>query len=240
MRAMLLIAGRELSAYLRTMSGYVIIAAVLFVQGLLFNAFALQGTAITSSQALGSFFYLSTAFTMICSVLLSMRLLSEEHQTGTIALLYSSPVRDVDIVVGKFLAGLAFLCVFFLASLYMPIMLAMYGKVSVGHIAAGYFGLFLLGSACMAIGTFGSALTRSQVLAAILSAVMVASLVVAWLAARATEQPLTDVFSALAVYGHYRPFEQGLVHLRHVVYFVLVTFVALFAATRVVEARRWK
>ena len=71
-----------------------------------------------------------------------MRLIAEERQTGTISLLYSSPVHDLEIVLGKFLAALGFLCVFLAATLYMPALVAAYGKVSLGHVFAGYLGLF--------------------------------------------------------------------------------------------------
>jgi ABC-2 type transport system permease protein len=169
-----------------------------------------------------------------------MRLIAEERQTGTIALLYSSPVHDVEIVAGKFLAALGFLSLFLLATLYMPALVAVYGKVSPGHIAAGYLGLLLVGATGLAIGTFGSALSRSQVVAAVLSGMMVLGLTTCWLLTKITDRPLTEVVGALAWWGHFEPFRTGLVQLKHVVYFVLVTFLALFAATRVLEARRWR
>ena len=240
MNTVLLIARRELAAYLRTMSGYIIIAVMLVLDGLFFNAFAMAGTAKRSSEVLGDFFFYSSGFTMACAGFLSMRLLAEERQSGTLQLLYSSPVRDWEIVAGKFLSALAFLGIFLLATLYMPVLVMVYGKISFGHLLAGYLGLLLVGATTLAIGCFGSALTRSQVLAAVLSGVMVMALTVCWLLARVTDRPLTDVITALAWYGHFKPFEQGLVHLRHVSYFVLVTWAALFAATRVLEARRWR
>ena len=240
MNTVLLIARRELAAYLRTMSGYVIIAVMLILDGLFFNAFAMAGTAKRSSEVLGDFFFYSSGFTMACAVFLSMRLLAEERQSGTLQLLYSSPVRDWEIVVGKFLSALVFLGVFLLATLYMPVLVMIYGKVSFGHLLAGYFGLLLVGATTLAVGCFGSALTKSQVIAAVLTGVMVMALTVCWLLARVTDRPLTDAITALAWYGHFKPFEQGLVHLRHVTYFVLVIWGALFASTRVLEARRWR
>jgi ABC-2 type transport system permease protein len=161
------VARRELQSYLRTMSGYIIIAVMLFIDGLLFNAFAVAGTAKKSSEIVAEFFTLTSGITMIGAVFLSMRLIAEERQTGTVALLYSSPIHDVEIVLGKFLASFVFLCLFFATTLYMPVLVAVYGKVSVGHIAAGYFGLMLVGATGLAIGTFGSALTKSQVVAAV-------------------------------------------------------------------------
>jgi ABC-2 type transport system permease protein len=241
-RAITLIAGRELAGYLRTMSGYVIIAAVLAIDGLLFNAYALgESQAKRSSEVLSAFFYFSSGTTMIASIFISMRLLAEERQTGTLSLLYSSPVRDSDIIIGKFLSALAFLGILTFATVYMPALILVNGKVSFGHIAAGYLGLMLLGSASLAIGTFGSALARNQVLAAIISACMLVALLVTWLLAPVTERPLSEIFTAMALHGrHFAPFQGGMVNLRDVFYYFGVTYVALFAATRVLEARRWK
>ncbi len=240
MRNILLIARRELSAYLRTMSGYIIFGLMLLADGLWFNVFAVPGPAKKSSEVLADFFTGSSGITMIGAVFISMRLIAEERQSGTLTLLYSSPVTDFEIVFGKYLSALVFFGVFFVSSLYMPVLVAVYGKVSVGHIVAGYFGLLLVASASLAIGTFGSALTKSQVLAAVTSMVMVLALTICWLLAKVTDRPLTDVVTGFAWWGHFDPFRSGLVHLRHVAYFVLVTFSSLFAATRVLEARRWR
>lgn len=240
MRNVLLIARRELAAYLKTMSGYVIIAVMLFIDGLLFNAYAVPGAAKRSSEIVADFFTLTSGITLVGTVFLSMRLIAEERQTGTIALLYSSPVHDLEIVLGKFFASLGFLLVFFAATLSMPALVAAYGKVALGHIASGYLGLTLVGAAGLAIGTFGSSLTRSQVVAAVLSGVMVLALTTFWLLGKVTDRPLTELVNGLAWWGHFDPFRNGLIHLKHVTYFVLVTFLALFAATRVLEARRWR
>jgi ABC-2 type transport system permease protein len=242
MSAALLIARRELATYLRTMNGYIIAAAVLLVDGILFNAFAL-GTAQDKQSAvvLSDFFYFSSGTTMIAAVFLSMRLLAEERQTGTLVLLTSSPVRDHEIILGKFFSAFAFLALLTLATSFMPALIMVNGKLSIGQVAAGYLGLLLLGSAALAIGTLGSALARSQVLAAILSGAMVVGLVVVWLLAQVSERPLNEVFLALALWGrHFPPFQAGVINLRDVAYYILVTYFALFAATRVLEARRWQ
>src|SRR5262249_8034223 len=143
----------------------------------------------------------SSGTTMIASVFISMRLLAEERQTGTLALLYSSPIHDHEIVIGKFLSGLGFLAILTLLTVYMPLLIFIHGKVSWGHIFGGYLGLMLLGSAALAIGTFGSALARTQVLAAIASGCMVVGMLVAWLIGRVTERPLSEIFTQLALHG---------------------------------------
>lgn len=240
MRAILLIARRDLLAYLRTMGGYIIIAALLFILGLLFNSFGLGGAEKKSADVLAVFFRLASACTVVAAVLLSTRLLAEEKQTGTITLLYSAPVRDFEIVVGKFLSGLAFLGIFLALSTFMPALIFVNGKVSFGHIVSGYLGLFLMGAGSLAIGMLGSTLASSQVVAVMLSAVLqVAMYACLWLA-QVSERPLSDLFAALAYFPHFSQFEVGIVSSKDVIYFLLVVYVALFSATRILEARRWK
>jgi ABC-2 type transport system permease protein len=241
MNATWLIAKRELAAYLRTMNGYIIAAAVLVIDGILFNAFVLGRGEQRSADVLAQFFYISSGTTMIASVFLSMRLLAEERQTGTLVLLNSSPVREYEVVLGKFLSGFAFLALITLATAFMPALIMVNGKISFGHVFSGYLGLLLLGSAAFAIGCFGSALARTQVLAAIISGALVVTLILTWMLATVTDRPMNEVFAALALYHkHFPPFMRGTVQLSNVVYYLAVTYFALFAATRVLEARRWK
>ena len=176
MSATLLIAQRELGTYLRSMTGYVIAAILLLVDGLLFNIFAIGGDDKLSATVLQQFFFYTSGLTMIASVFISMRLVAEERQTGTLVLLTSSPVKDGQIIVGKYLSGFLFLAMVLALTIFMPLLIRVNGKVSMGHLAAGYLGLLLLGSAAMAIGTLGSALARTQVLAAIFSGCMMAAL----------------------------------------------------------------
>jgi len=241
MSAVLLIARRELGGYFRSMTGYVIAGLVLLIDGLLFNAFVLSAGEMYSADVLSNFFYISFGTTVIASVFISMRLVAEERQTGTLVLLTSSPVHDWEIILGKYLSALAFLAIMTLATVYIPALILVNGKVSIGHMGAGYLGLLLVGATTLAIGVFGSALARTQVLAAIFSGVIVVSVLIAHLLARVTDRPLKDMFMALALYArHFPPFQSGSIHLRDVVYYIVVSYVALFAAVRVMEARRWK
>ena len=242
MTATWLIARRELGAYLRTMSGYVIAAVVLFVDGILFNVRALGSQQDRlSTEVLSQFFENSSGLVMAAAVFLSMRLLAEERQNGSMVLLASSPVRERDIILGKFLSAFIFLSLITLAGLFMPMLIMVNGKLSVGHVAAGYLGLLLLGSAALAIGTLGSTLARSQLLDAIISGSLLVCLIVVWMVGPVTERPLSDVFFALALWGrHFPPFQAGIIHLRDVVYYLAVTYFFLFVSIRVLEARRWR
>lgn len=241
MRAIWLIARRELASYLRTWSGYIIISLAVGVSALLFNAFALGGPEQRSSDVLSEFFRDTSGVTMVAGVFLSMRLLAEEQQRGTMALLFSSPVREVEVVVGKYLSGLLFMGLFLATTLFMPALILVHGKISVGHLFAGYLGLLLLGSATLAIGTLGSALAKSQILAVIIGGSMVITLLISWTLARVTERPVSDVLSSMALWQqHFPPFQAGIIHVRDVVYYLVVTYLGLFGATRVLEARRWR
>jgi ABC-2 type transport system permease protein len=242
MTAIWLIARRELGAYLRTWSGYVIAAAALLVQGILFHAIALGSEhSRLSTEVLSMFFWTYSGVIMTASVLLSMRLLAEERQMGTVVLLASSPVREREIVLGKFLSAIVFLILITLPSVFMPLLILVNGKLSVGHVAAGYLGLFLLGSASLAIGTLGSTLARSQLLAVIISGAMLVGMILLHPLGSLTQRPLDEVLFALGIWHkHFPPFQSGMIHLRDVVYYLAVTYFALFVATRVLEARRWR
>ncbi len=241
MRNILLIARRELATYLRTPSGWIIIAAVLLIDGLLFHGYSLGEGRKLSSKVLEDFFFFSSGTTMIACILLSMRLLAEERQTGTIVLLYTSPVRESEVVLGKYVSALAFVVAMTAVTIYMPLLIFVNGKVSFGHILSGYLGLTLLGSATLAIGTFGSSLGKNQVVAAIVSAAIVVAMLLFWMIGQVSSPPFSEVFAALSLHNrHFFSFQRGIVEVSHVVYYASVTYVFLFATTRVLESRRWR
>jgi len=230
-----------MGAYLRSPLGYIVIAVVLLIDGLLFNAFALgSDTARKSSEVLKQFFYFSSGTTMVASLFLSMRLLAEERSQGTLNLLFGSPVRDYQIVLGKYLSALTFLGGLTLLTIYMPGLILVHGKITFGQIAAGYLGLLLLGSAGLAIGIFGSALTKSQLVAIIISAAILVGLILSWLMALITDRPINELFTWLSIHNkHFQPFMTGLINTQDIVFYGSLTYFFLFLATRVLEARRW-
>jgi ABC-2 type transport system permease protein len=235
----LLVMRRELGAIVRTPSGWVIAAAVLWVDGLLFNAFALGAGAKTSTKVLEDFYYFAAGTTMIASVLLAMRLLAEERARGTLPLLLSSPLGEGPIVVGKYLSAFVFLAGLVIGTLYMPALIFVHGKVSLGHIAAGTAGLLLLGGATLALGTLASSLARSQLVAGVLGAALVVTMLLMWMVAKVTEPPLSGALRALALFdAHFRPFQRGLLRLSDVVFFASVIGLALAGARRALAAER--
>jgi len=240
-RNVLVVMKRELQCYLRTPMGYIIAATLLAVDGLLFNAYALGRGKRFSGEVLNDFFYFSFGITVACAVMLSIRLFAEERQTGTQVLLRTSPVTDGQAVLGKFLAALVFLWAVTLLTLPMPLLVMVNGKVSVGHMCAGYLGLMLAGAAALSIGLLGSALASNQVVAAITSSAMIMALLLMWMLAKVTEPPISDVFAHLALFDkHYMPFMKGMIHSRDIVYYLSVTYLFLLLSTQVLKARRWQ
>lgn len=241
MSVALLIARREFSSYFRSWIGPVLVAGTLLVDGLLFYWLNGLDQKRLSGEVLQQFFYNASGPTMIAAILLTIRVLAEERQTGTMILLNTSPVKDRDIVIGKFLAAYGVLALTTLLSVYMPAWLFVHGKVAVGHIVVGYAGLLLLGAALTAIGVFGSALASSQVVALVVSAVLAAVFVLLWMVAKATEPPLNQYLGSLAVHHeNFRPFMQGILQPSGVVFYLVFTYAFLFASVKVLEARRWQ
>lgn len=234
---------RELGRYLRQPTGYIILAASLLVAGILFNTWAtgLGEQRRLSSEVLESFFYFTSGLVIIASVFNAMRLIAEEKEQATLVLLATSPVRDWQLVAGKFFAALTFLAVLLLCTSYMPALVMVNGKVSLGHIFAGYLGLLLIGAASIAIGIACSAMASSQLVAAFLGAAVIVVFILFWLIAKVASPPVEGMLEYLSLHHkHFQPFMRGLVNTRDIVFYVSFSYLALMVATRVLEARRWR
>ena len=243
MRATSVIFRRELAAYVQSPLGWVVAATTLLLTGILFYAEALGPAAgqRLSAEVLARFFYNASGLVAIAAVALSVRLIAEERQTRSIALLRTAPLGDGAIVIGKFLAAFAFLTGITLLTLYMPLLILVNGRISVGQVAVGYLGLLLIGAAVLSIGMFATALTRSYLLAAAVGAAATGGMFLFWQLSRVVEPPLSDVLGGLALHAiHFYGFQIGVLHLRDVVYYIAVTYFFLLLATKVMEARRWE
>jgi ABC-2 type transport system permease protein len=241
MRAIRIIYRRELGSYLRSPFGWVIAAILLLIEGLLCQGYAMGGEQL-SAIVLERWFYVASGIPLFGGVLLSFRLLSEERQNNSMVLLNTSPIRDSDIVIGKFLAALTFLAIMLALSVYMPIMIKVNGKVTAAQMLVGYIGLLLLGAATMAIGLFGSSLTRQQLLAAVIAAAMVVVMCFIHLLATKVDPPLKDVIEQTDLWWiHYQyGFMKGVLNLKDVVYYLAATYFFLLLSIKTLEAKRWQ
>ncbi|HEX8112044.1 MAG TPA: ABC transporter permease subunit, partial [Kofleriaceae bacterium] len=225
MRATSIIYRRELGTYLRSPYGWVIAALLLLIFGLFFQGWAMRGEML-SAFVLERYFYVASGIPLFAGVLLSFRLLSEERQNHSMVLLNTSPVRDSEIVIGKFLAALTFLAVILLLSVYMPILIKVNGKVTTAQVVVGYFGMLLLGAATLAVGLFASALTRQQLIAAVVAAALVVVMCFIHLLGGAVDPPLKDVLEQIDLWWvHYQyGFMKGILNLKDVIYYVAATY----------------
>jgi len=240
MSAALLIARRELFAYFRSPLAATVIAAALLIDGIVFYWKGLS-EKVLSAVALAEFNWVAGGTAFLAGLVLAMRLVAEERQTGSMTLINTAPLKDSQIVAGKFLSAYFMVAVKTLLTLYMPLLLFVNGKVSVGHIVVGYAGILLYAAAGTAIGLFGSALARSQVVAIIISIAVAGALVLMWAVAKATDPPINTFLARLALHHDNQvPFMQGRLELGAVTYYLAVTWFFLLAATKVLEARRWR
>lgn len=241
MTAMLLIARRELAAYFSGLSGYLILAGHLLLTGLLFNVYAVGSQPKPSQQVLEHFFYFASGMTMVSAVLLAMRLIAEERQLNTLVLLRTAPITERQLVWGKYLSALAFLMIALAASVYMPALIFLRGKVSLLQILSGYLGLMLLGSTCIAITLLASAWSGSQFMAGAVGGLLVTLLLVVWLLGQMTTEPLKSLFAYVALHNlHFGPFSRGVIQARDIVYYAGATLLFLEAAVRSLESWRWR
>jgi ABC-2 type transport system permease protein len=243
MSNILLIAGRELKSYSRSPLGYLAAAAALLVTGILFVAVALGGASDKrlSAQVLDQFFFYSSGVLAVLAIVLSIRLIAYDSEHGTLVLLKTSPIRDRDVVIGKF--GAAFLVMFIITALtaYMPGLIFVNGKVSLGHIAVGYLGLLLLGGVATSVGLFASAVAKNQIIAAVIATVVMITMYLWWSVAKIAEPPVKEFVEGLAVHHlRFKDFQSGVLRLENVIYYLAVMFFFLLSATKIMEARRWQ
>jgi gliding motility-associated transport system permease protein len=240
MRNALLIAGRELRSYLRSPLGPIVAAAMLLTDGLLFQVGAMAGTKL-SAQVLADFFYYISGITMIGAIALSMRLIAHEREKGTLVLINTAPVRDSQIIVGKFLALFTFLFGVTVLTFYMPLLIFVNGRVSIGHILVGYLGILLLGAAATAIGLFASAFAKTQVISAVLGTAIIGVMILLWMAAKVADPPVNNFLLATALHHErQKSFMIGVLKLENIVFYLGVTYFFLLAAIKTLEARRWR
>ena len=241
MRATSIIYRRELGSYLRSPIMWVIAAVVLLAEGIFFQAWALRGEQL-SALVLERYFFISSFAIGTAGIVFSFRLIAEERQNHSMILLTTSPVRDHQIILGKFFAALTFLAIMLLLSIYMPVLIKVNGKISTAQIFVGYIGLFLFGAVSLSIGIFASALTRYQFLALVIAAVLLIVLGNVFQLAPALDPPVRGVVEQVDLWWirFQGSFMKGILNLKDVIFYVCTTYFFLLLAVKTLEAKRWQ
>ncbi len=236
MRNTWLIARRELHSYFTSPIAYAVTAVFLLVVGYFFGLILYYSREATMRYV----FYNVTTILLLIGPALTMRLVAEEKKSGTIEILLTSPVRDGEVIVGKFLAALILWGLMLGLTLVYPLLLHVFGNPDPGPIAAGYLGIFLPGAAVLALGVIASALTSNQVIAALVAFGLSLLLWMSDALNGLLSGPLAGFFTYLSLAVHLNDFPKGIVDTKDVAYYATVIIAALFVATRILEARRWK
>jgi len=249
------IARHELTAVLLSPAGWVVMTVLI----LLVSTFGFVGPVVVGQRAgLDGVFGIITNFLVVAFIpLLTMRFFATERSQGTLELLLSSPVRESEVALGKWLGAFAVYVLLLATTLVYVALLAGYvpdktalsfgghvidvGELDLGLVAATYVGLLVVGAAAIAIGVLASSVTRSRILAFFLA---LGGLVVIWYAGYVlgalTQPPANLIFDYLGGYNRYQSFSLGQVTLRDSVYFLTLAVGALFVTTRILQSRAWR
>ncbi len=236
MRNLITIAQRELSSFFVSPIAYVVTAAFLAVAGYLFVMIMF----ITREANLRYLFGNLVVILFFVAPAISMRLLSEEMRSGTIELLLTSPVRDWEVVWGKWLAALVLFLVMVALTLFYPLVLHFLGNPDWGAVIGGYIGFILIGGTFLALGELTSSMTSNQIVAAVLG---VALIIILWLIGALgdyTGPALGSFLKELAISDHYSDFMKGVVDTKDVLYYLSIIVGSLFLSTQILQSRRWR
>ncbi len=236
MKKIAVIAVKEFKSYQGSPMAYVIAAVFLLLTGFLFitSPATYAETSIKGFAGAGGFLLLFLASVM------AMRLVAEERKLGTMELLLAAPVRESEIILGKFLGSVAMLGLVLIMTLYYPLLLIIFGDPDWGPMAAGYLGLFLLGGTALAVGLFASSLTSNQIVAAVVGGGILLALWSVDGAASLLPEAYADLIFHLSLSFYFFDFIRGVVDTRGLVYYLSMTALFLFLAIRFLETARWR
>ena len=251
MTGTLVIARKELKLMFSSPIAYVALAMFFAVTGYLFfglvfisytNAvLSLQGTPppdFNPTRIIFTPLFQDTSFVLILLVpILTMRLISEEDRTHTMELLTTSPVSSTAIILGKYVAAFVLYLVLLAISLYMPLSIAVVGRLDWGLLASLYAGVLLLGGAFLAIGLFSSTLNENQIVSA---AIALALLLLFWILGFAQQSSGPTVLSALSFADHFTNLTGGLIDTPDVLFFLSTAGFFLFLSALALESRKWR
>jgi ABC-2 type transport system permease protein len=256
MRNILAVAGKELRAYFHSPIAYLVMALFAVLCGFFFYnytaAFVVQTFRMMATGQMGPnisineyiirplFEGVLTVVLLLLIPLVTMRLFAEEKRSGTIELLLTSPLTDLQIILGKFLGAMALYTVLVLLSFLYILLLFLYGNPNARPLLAHALGLFLFGGALLSLGMWISTFTKNQIIAGVVAfALFLLLYVFDWVNAYSTSTA-GRVMSYMALTTHFDNFAKGVIDSSDVVYYLSVIVVGIFLTARSVEALKGK
>jgi ABC-2 type transport system permease protein len=254
MKNVLLICKKEFKGYFTSPIAYLLMAFFALIFGFGFYTatrdvmrFSLQAQMMgqqqptnLNDQIIRPLLGFASTIALFLIPMITMRLVAEEKKTGTIELLLTSPINDIEIILGKWLgAMMLFLCILGMSMIDVAMLFA-WGKPDLQPVLVAYLGLILQGGCLLAIGTFISTLTKNQIIA---GGVTFFVCLLLWLLSWFTAFDSTvtsQVISYLSIITHFDNFAKGLLSLKDVVFYCSMIFFALFLTARSMESLRWR
>ena len=225
--------GKEVRALFTSSIAYAVIAVFVVLSGYTFTV-----TLIVSKQATLVHIFFQSAIQLILLVpLITMRQFAEERRSGTLELLLTAPLREIDIVAAKFIACMVVLAAMTSLTLIYAAVLGIYGDPDWGPIYSGYVGLMMLAAALVAIGLMISALTANQIVAAVVSLGLFGLLWAIDTLASLLPHPFENWLLGLSLLAHFTPFAVGAMYMSDVGFFLTVILLGLFLTVRALARR---
>ena len=224
MRTIWAISKKELRHYFNSPMAYIIIIAFLLVNGWFFGS----NLFLVNQSTLRPYFATVPLLLIFFVPAFSMRLLAEEKKQGTLELMVTMPISDIEIVLGKFLGAVIFYAATLALTLFYPITVASLGDLDWGPVIGGYLGIFLTGASLVAIGLFASSLTNNQIIAFIISFVIGFGLFLIGKMLAFSSGGLLRLLDFIGFDTHFNNISKGIIDSRDLLYYASLIFLMLF------------
>ena len=226
---------KEVRSFFNSPVAYIVIVVYLAILGWFF----VSNLFINNISTLRTVFEMTPFLLLFFAPAMTMRLISEEKKSGTLELLFTKPIKEYEIVTGKFLAAWALYFFTLLPTLCYYITITFIGTLDTGTVIGGYLGLMLVGAVFLAVSVFGSALTENQVVAFIVSLFIVFGLFMLDKILFYLPISVAIVLEYISVDYHFSNIARGVIDTRDIIYYISTVGFALFMATSVLQKRRW-
>jgi len=224
---------KEVRSYFSSPVAYIVITVFLLICGWFFST----SLFVIGQASMRNVFQIIPFVLTFLVPAITMRLLSEERKSGTFELLTTMPISDIDIVIGKYLSALLLLAVALFFTLGYAITVKSLGNADAGVTVAGYIGLLLLGAGYVAIGVLASSLTENQIVAFIVSFMIIFFLSLVDKVLMFLPAGLANVFEYLSAEYHFNNIARGVVDTRDLIYYASLIVLGLYFSARALQRR---
>ena len=236
MHQVYVLAKKEFRSYFDSPVAYVVITLFLLIAGWQFSS----SLFLNNSADLRTLFSIVRFILLFFIPALSMRLISEEKRLGTIELLMTLPIKDWQLVIGKFIAAYLLVIITILLTLIHYITVASLGEPDFGATIGGYIGLIMVVGVYLSIGIFTSSLTQNQIVAFIVSFVIIFFFFILDKIIFFFPGFIATLFEYLSIDYHFNSIARGVIDSRNLIYYLSMMFLFLFLAVQTLESRKWK